>query len=259
MTRFRPCIDLHHGQVKQIVGSTLSDTPGQAPKENFVSQHDAAWYAELYQRDGLTGGHVIMLGQGNQTAARSALAAYPTGLQIGGGIQPNNAAEWIEAGASHIIVTSAIFDSEGRFNAQRLAELVAAVGRERIVLDLSCKAQPSGQWVVAMNRWQTLTDLAVTHSVLDDLAASCAEFLIHAVDVEGMCKGIDQPLVEHLAAWGKLPLTYAGGARSLADLEIVQKLSGGSMDVTIGSALDLFGGSSVTYAECVQFNRRQST
>jgi phosphoribosylformimino-5-aminoimidazole carboxamide ribotide isomerase len=256
MTRFRPCIDLHDGRVKQIVGSTLKDE-GQGPKENFVSQHDAAWYAELYRRDGLTGGHVIMLGKGNEEAATAALAAYPQGLQVGGGITAANAVRWIEAGASHVIVTSSVFDADGKFSDVRLADLVRAVGRDRLVLDLSCKAQQGRGWVVAMNRWQTLTDLVVDHATLDRLAESCAEFLIHAVDVEGMCQGIDEALVDHLAAWGKLPMTYAGGARSLADLQLVQQLSAGKLDVTIGSALDLFGGSGVRYADCVAFSLDQ--
>lgn len=257
MTRFRPCIDLHEGRVKQIVGSTLRDS-GDAPKENFVSAHSAGHYAAMYASDGLTGGHVIMLGQGNEAAAMDALQAYPGGLHIGGGITPANAARYLEAGASHVIVTSYIFNSEGRFQEDRLAALLRETGPERLVLDLSCKRTSTG-WTVAMNRWQTLTNLEITPSVLDHLASHCAEFLIHAVDVEGKCEGIDAALVRHLAAWGKKPMTYAGGARSLADLWLVQEASGGRLDVTIGSALDIFGGTGVTYAECVAFNRRSAT
>lgn len=246
MTLFRPCIDLHQGQVKQIVGSTLTGE-GEAPRTNFVSEHNAAWFASLYRRDGLTGGHVIMLGPGNEDAARSALQAYPGGFQIGGGIHERNAAFWLEAGASHVIVTSALFDAEGRFQPARLAAIVDAVGSSRLVIDLSCRAVKGGGWRVAMNRWQTLTDLEVTHQTLDELAADCDEFLIHAVDVEGMCHGIDEALVRHLSQWGQKPITYAGGARSVEDLRLVQQLSDGRMDVTIGSALDIFGGRLVRY------------
>jgi phosphoribosylformimino-5-aminoimidazole carboxamide ribotide isomerase len=257
MTRFRPCIDLHHGRVKQIVGSTLQDT-GTGPKENFVSDRPAEWFAHLYKRDVLLGGHVIMLGQGNEAAAKAALQAYPGGLQIGGGIHAENAAQWIEWGASHVIVTSAVFDQAGRFQPQRLHALVEAVGRERLVLDLSCKQQGPQHWVVAMNRWQTLTDLEVTHQTLDQLAEYCDEFLIHAVDVEGKCEGVDEALVRHLASWAQKPMTYAGGARNLADLQLVAELSQGTLDLTIGSALDLFGGIGAQYSDCVAFNRRAS-
>ena len=252
MTRFRPCIDLHGGRVKQIVGSSLSDS-GEGLRTNFVSEHDAAWYADLYRRDGLQGGHIIMLGRGNEEAARSALAAYPGGMQIGGGITAGNCAEWIEAGASHVIVTSFLFDPEGRFLPERLDALVSAIGRERLVVDLSCKAAAGGGWVVAMSRWQTLTDLRVDHATLDRLSASCAEFLIHAVDVEGKCEGIDEPLVRHLGAWGRLPMTYAGGIRCIEDFHRIQELAAGRLDATVGSALDLFGGAGVRYADCLAF------
>jgi phosphoribosylformimino-5-aminoimidazole carboxamide ribotide isomerase len=256
MTRFRPCIDLHQGQVKQIVGSTLRDS-GIGPKENFVAEHGAEWFAAKYRADGLTGGHVILLGAGNEAAAKAALGAYPQGLQVGGGITAENAAQWIEAGASHVIVTSGLFEAEGSFSMKRLEALVAAVGRERLVIDLSCKAQVGGGWRVAMNRWQTLTDLTVDHATLSELGAFCEEFLIHAVDVEGMCQGIDERLVEHLGAWpGLAPITYAGGARSVEDLLLVDRLSRGRLDVTIGSALDLFGGGTARYDDCIAFNRR---
>jgi phosphoribosylformimino-5-aminoimidazole carboxamide ribotide isomerase len=209
----------------------------------------------MYRRDVLTGGHIIMLGQGNDEAAREALNAWPNGMQVGGGIRTENAARWLEAGASHVIVTSFVFDGDGKFRSDKLRELVKETTPSRLVLDLSCKRTANG-WTVAMNRWQTLTDLDVTHAALDDLAASCDEFLIHAVDVEGKCEGIDSELVGHLAAWGKKPMTYAGGARSLDDLRLIDQLSGGKIDVTIGSALDVFGGSGVRYADCVAFNRR---
>jgi phosphoribosylformimino-5-aminoimidazole carboxamide ribotide isomerase len=254
MTRFRPCIDLHDGQVKQIVGGTLRDH-GAGPTENFVSEKPSAWFAEIFRRDKLTGGHVIKLGPGNETAAREALAAWPGGLQVGGGITPANAGEWIDAGASHVIVTSVLFDADGRFLPSQLAGLVQAVGRERLVIDLSCRRTARG-WTVAMNRWQTLTDLDVTVETLDRLAPHCDEFLIHAADVEGLCGGIDGELVEFLGNWGKLPITYAGGASSLADVAKVAALSDGKLDVTVGSALDLFGGKGVRYDDLVAWNRR---
>jgi len=253
MTKFRPCIDLHDGQVKQIIGSTLTDEPN-ALRTNFISKQPSTYYAELYQRDGLKGGHVIMLGRGNEAAAKAALQAYPGGLQIGGGIKPENAALYLEAGASHVIVTSYVFDEEGVFNEPKLAAMVKAVGRERLVLDLSCRATEDG-WVVAMNRWQTLTNLAVNEATFEHLSQYCDEFLIHAVDVEGKCEGIDEELAQRLAEWSKLPVTYAGGARSVADLQRVQELTKGRVDVTIGSALDIFGGTSAKYEDCVAFNR----
>lgn len=253
MTKFRPCIDLHEGRVKQIVGGTLRDG-GANPVENFVSKKSAAWFAEMYARDGLTGGHVIKLGPGNDEAAKSALAAYPAGLQIGGGITQENAAEWLAAGASHVIVTSWLFDSEGKFLWDRLDSLCAEVGRERLVIDLSCRALGDG-WVVAMNRWQTLTDLEITPENLDRISGRCDELLIHAADVEGLCEGIDARLVEMMGRWGKIPMTYAGGAATMADVELVQRASGGKVDVTVGSALDIFGGSGVEYAKLVEWGR----
>lgn len=253
MTRFRPCIDLHDGRVKQIVGGSLSDD-GQGLRTNFESDLPPRYYAELYRRDGLTGGHVIMLGAGNADAAREALAAWPGGLQVGGGIHDENAAEWLAAGASHVIVTSWLFSPEGKFLPERLEALVSAAGRERLVIDLSCRRTSEGGWTVAMNRWQTLTDLQVTPAVLDALAGSCAEFLIHAADVEGKCAGMDEELLALLGDWGKKPVTYAGGARSLEDLRLADDLSSGRVDVTIGSALDIFGGSGVRYADCVGWN-----
>lgn len=254
MTRFRPCIDLHDGKVKQIVGSTLRDE-GEGPKENFVSERPAAWFAEKYREDGLAGGHVIMLGKGNEEAAVSALRAFPGGLHVGGGIRPDNAAKFLEAGASHVIVTSYVFDEHFRFSEARLQEMVAEVGTSRLVLDLSCRATQDG-WVVAMNRWQTMTDLTVDGDAFKRLAPYCDEFLIHAVDVEGKCEGIDEALVQCLSLWCEKPMTYAGGARSVADLERVQKVSDGRVDVTIGSALDIFGGKLARYEDCVAFNRR---
>jgi len=274
---FRPCIDLHEGKVKQIVGGTL-DAPGDL-RTNFVSEKPAAWFAELYKRDGLFGGHVIMLGAGNETEARSALKAFPGGLQIGGGINSANARGWLDAGASRVIVTSWVF-REGRVDWERLGELVKIIGKEKLVLDLSCrkKAQSPNpkvqsqtpandfghgtldfglEYFVVTDRWQKFTELAVNEDTLKTLSGFCAEFLVHAVDVEGLCRGIDIELVESLGRWTPIPATYAGGANSISDLETVTKLGQGKVDLTIGSALDIFGGSRVKYADAVAFNRRQ--
>lgn len=254
-TRFRPCIDLHEGKVKQIVGGTL-DSASESLLTNFVSERPAEWYARLYAQDALRGGHVIQLGPGNNEAAKAALAAYPGELQLGGGISPENAVEWLEAGASHVIATSTLFDQEARFDQKRLDSLVTEAGRERLVIDLSCRRTEDG-WVVAMNRWQTPTNVEITQTTLDFFAGHCAELLIHAADVEGKCQGIDEALVAFLGEWRGCPVTYAGGAASLADLALVDQLSGGTVDLTIGSALDIFGGTGVTYEECVAYNRHQ--
>lgn len=254
MTKFRPCIDLHDGKVKQIVGGSLSDDGGSL-KTNFESDRPAGYFANVYRKDDLKGGHVIKLGPGNDTSAREALAAYPGGLQVGGGIHLENAADWLRAGASHVIVTSWLFDEDGHFMPGRLDQLVNEIGRERIVLDLSCRSHGEG-WVVAMNRWQTLTDVKVDASTIGDLSGSCDEFLVHAADVEGKCGGIDERLVEFLGQHAQRPVTYAGGANSFGDLATVERLSGGKVDLTIGSALDLFGGSQVNYSDCVSWNQR---
>jgi len=247
---FRPCIDLHEGKVKQIVGGTLGDA---GPHTHFVSEKPAAWFAELYQRDGLKGGHVIQLGPGNEAEARAALAAFPGGLHLGGGVNASNAGDWLDAGASHVIVTSWVF-REGRVDWARLDELVKAIGKDKLVLDLSCRKRGEKYFVVT-DRWQKFTDLEVNAETLRKFSAHCAEFLIHAVDVEGLCRGIDRELVSMLGRFAPIPTTYAGGASSLADLEEATKLGGGNVDLTIGSALDIFGGSGVKYADCVKFNR----
>jgi phosphoribosylformimino-5-aminoimidazole carboxamide ribotide isomerase len=250
---FRPCIDLHEGKVKQIVGGTLSDT---GARTNFVSAQSAAWFAELYRRDGLRGGHVIQLGSGNEAEARAALAAYPGGLHLGGGVNAVNARGWLDAGASHVIVTSWVF-REGRVDWARLEELVKAIGKEKLVLDLSCRKRAEKYFVVT-DRWQKFADLEVNAETLRKFSAFCAEFLVHAVDVEGLCRGIDRELVSMLGQFTPIPTTYAGGANSLADLEVVTKLGQGKVDLTIGSALDIFGGNGVKYADCVAFNRRHA-
>jgi phosphoribosylformimino-5-aminoimidazole carboxamide ribotide isomerase len=251
---FRPCIDLHDGKVKQIVGGTLAPEPGTL-RTNFVSDRTAAWYADLYRQDQLAGGHVIMLGAGNERAAREALAAYPGGLQIGGGIQLDNAAIWLDAGASHVIVTSWIF-SQGHLDLDRLRALLTAVGRQRLVLDLSCRLRDGAYWIVT-DRWQRFTQLTLSHELLGQLAEHCAEFLVHAVDVEGLCRGVDLHLVRILAEAAPCPITYAGGARSIDDLVAVTQESDGRVDLTIGSALDIFGGKGVRYRDAVAFNREQ--
>ena len=198
-----------------------------------------------------------MLGPGNEAAALAALAAYPGGLHIGGGINAANAADWLAAGASHVIVTSWVF-REGRVDWERLGELSRQIGPERLVLDLSCRRRDDLYFVVT-DRWQKFTELTVNAGTLRQFSQYCGEFLIHAVDVEGLCQGIDRELVEKLGAWTPLPTTYAGGARSLADLETVTDLGRGRIDLTIGSALDIFGGTGVRYDDVVAFNRKAGT
>lgn len=254
MTKFRPCIDIHDGKVKQIVGSSLRDDG--KPIENFVAEQPPEWYAERYRQDNLFGGHVIKLGAGNDEAALSAIRAFPNGLQIGGGINLENASTWLDAGASHVILTSWLFDEEAKFQSDRLERLVKAIGKQKIVIDLSCKRTKDG-WQVAMNRWQTLTDLSVNSQTLDQLASQCDEFLIHSADVEGKCEGIDTELVELMGSWGKIPMTYAGGVAAMDDVEKVATVSGGKVDVTVGSSLDLFGGSGVRYQDLIAWNHRE--
>ncbi len=246
--KFRPCIDLHNGKVKQIVGGTLVD--GQEPETNFVSEQSPAWFAELYKSDGLTGGHVIKLGSGNDAAAREALGVWPGGLQVGGGITADNAAEWLEADAAQVIVTSYIFQ-KGRIDEQRLGRLVSATGRERLVLDLSCRKK-DGQYFVVSDRWQTFTDTVVDAESLAELSANCCEFLVHGVDVEGQQQGMDEELIELLAKHSPIPCVYAGGVRSFEDLERLNRAGSGKIDVTVGSALDLFGGT-LPYKDVVNF------
>ncbi len=238
----------------QIVGGSLSDD-GSGVRTNFESSQPPRWFAELYRRDDLRGGHVVALGPGNDDAARDALGAWPGGLQFGGGVTVDNAPAWLDAGASHVIVTSWVF-REGCVDWDRLARLSERVGRERLVLDLSCRVRDDRYWVVT-DRWQNFTELELGPDAFARMSATCAEFLVHAVDVEGLCRGIDRRLVGLLGEWSPLPVTYAGGARSLADLADVRKLGRGRVDLTIGSALDIFGGNGVTYAECVAFNRGQ--
>lgn len=247
--KFRPCIDLHDGKVKQIVGETLN----AEIIENFVSKQDSAYYAELFKKDALTGGHVIMLGGGNEAAAVSALEQYPGGLQIGGGITSDNAAFYLEKGASHIIVTSYIF-RDGQLNENHLAKIVSEAGKDRLVIDLSCK-EKDGKWFVVTNQWKQFSDFEVNKENIQFLEQYCDEFLVHAVDVEGKQRGIQQSLVSALADWVSIPATYAGGARSIADMDQFNELSNGKLDITIGSALDIFGGN-LSYEEVVAYSNQ---
>lgn len=244
--RFRPCIDIHNGKVKQIVGGSLRDEDSYA-KTNFASEQGAGFYAELYKRDGLKGGHIILLNppsspyyESTRQQALEALSIYRGGMQIGGGITPENAAEYLEAGASHVIVTSYVF-RDGMFHRDRLERLVRETGRQHLVLDLSCRRR-GGEYYVVTDRWQKYTDLKLAPEVLDDLSAYCDEFLIHGVDVEGQRSGMEEELSAMLGKWRGCPVTYAGGIASLEDLARFQSITGGGLDFTIGSALDLFGG-----------------
>lgn len=244
--RFRPCIDIHNGKVKQIVGGSLKDH-GDKAVENFVSGYDAAFYAELYKKDNLKGGHVILLNpvsseyyEKNRQQALAALKVFPGGLQVGGGVTAENAAEFIEAGASHVIVTYYVF-REGQIQWDNLERLVRAVGKEHIVLDLSCRKKDASYYIVT-DRWQTFTKIQVNEEILYWLKESCSEFLVHGVDSEGKAAGVPEDLVTLLSKIRGIPITYAGGIGSLKDLEQFRQISGGNLDFTIGSALDLFGG-----------------
>ncbi|KAH8830887.1 Phosphoribosylformimino-5-aminoimidazole carboxamide ribotide isomerase [Flagelloscypha sp. PMI_526] len=248
-SRFRPCIDLHNGQVKQIVGGTLSESSPSTLQTNFVATQPPSYYAELYRKHNLEGGHVIKLGPGNDEAAKNALGSWPGGLQIGGGINEKNAKEWIDAGASKVIVTSYLFP-DAKFSLEKLKAVSEVVGRDKLVVDVSCRKKEN-TWIVAMNKWQTLTDMVVNQASLDLLSEYCSEFLVHAADVEGLCQGIDEELVSSLGKWVKIPTTYAGGAKSIEDLELVNRLSNGRVDLTYGSALDIFGGTLVKFEELV--------
>lgn len=252
--RFRPCIDLHDGVVKQIVGSTLSAEKADGLTTNFVADKPSSWFAELYRKDKLTGGHIIKLGPGNDEAAREALQAWPGKIQLGGGVTAENAQYWIENGASHVIVTSFVFKN-GLIDMENLDQLVAAVGAERIVLDLSCRKRGDDYYIVT-DRWQKFTDVAITEKVIKDLAGYCAEYLVHAVDVEGRCSGIETELVEKLGRWVSVPTTYAGGIRNFKDIDLIEEKGRGRLDFTVGSALDIFGGTEISYKEIVNYCRK---
>lgn len=244
--RFRPCIDIHNGKVKQIVGGSLKDAGDQA-RENFVSGQDAAFYAELYKNAGLKGGHVILLNgkdseyyEATRNQALQALEAYPGGLQIGGGVCPENAQDYLEAGASHVIVTSYVF-KDGQLSWENLHKMEETVGKEHLVLDLSCRKK-NDRYFIVTDRWQKFTDVPVTIETMEELGNHCDEFLVHAVDVEGKANGIETALADLLSAYTQRPVTYAGGVGSMEDLELLRKHGKGRLDVTVGSALDLFGG-----------------
>jgi phosphoribosylformimino-5-aminoimidazole carboxamide ribotide isomerase len=253
--KFRPCIDLHNGKVKQIVGSTLSAGRPDALRTNFTSAFSSSYYARMYRQDGLYGGHVIMLGPGNEEAAREALQAFPQGLQVGGGITPEHAQYWLDQGAAAVIVTSYVFQ-KGKVFAERLKEMRDLVGRDRLVIDLSCRKRDDSYYVVT-DRWQKFTTAEISPETLNYFSRFCFEFLIHAADVEGKCQGIAADLVADLGKWTPLPTTYAGGVRDLSDLMLLRKLGHGKLDVTVGSSLDIFGGSGMKYSDAVAFNRQQ--
>lgn len=244
--KFRPCIDIHNGKVKQIVGGSLLDEGNQA-KENFVSEQDAGFFARLYKEQGLYGGHAIILNKADSeyyeadlAQAKKAFEAFPEGLMIGGGVNDLNAKHFIELGASHIIVTSYVF-VDGRIRYDRIDKLVKAVGKEKLVLDLSCRKR-DGEYFVVTDRWQKFTDEVVTVELLKKLSHQCDEFLIHAVDVEGKASGIERELVKILGEFTERPVTYAGGISSYEDIEDIRRLGNDHVDITIGSALDIFGG-----------------
>ncbi|XP_019051742.1 PREDICTED: 1-(5-phosphoribosyl)-5-[(5-phosphoribosylamino)methylideneamino] imidazole-4-carboxamide isomerase, chloroplastic isoform X2 [Nelumbo nucifera] len=257
--RFRPCIDIHKGKVKQIVGSTLRDLKEDKSSliTNFESDKSAAEYANLYKQDGLTGGHVIMLGADalSISAAIEALHAYPGGLQVGGGINSDNALSYLEEGASHVIVTSYVF-KDGQMDLERLKDLVRIIGKQRLVLDLSCRRK-EGKYAVVTDRWQKFSDVYLDEETLNFLATYADEFLVHGVDVEGKKLGIDVDLVALLGRSSPIPVTYAGGVATMADLETIKASGMGRVDVTVGSALDIFGGD-LAYKDVVAWHDKQA-
>lgn len=245
---FRPCIDIHNGKIKQIVGGSLRDE-GNLAEENFVSEQDGAFYADFYKKDNVKGGHIILLNSRDseyyeQTKEQAflALRSWPGGFQAGGGITAENAAEFLDAGASHVIVTSYVF-KDGQINYENLEKLQKAVGRERLVIDLSCRKKEDGSYYVVTDRWQKFTKQKLGEPLLEEFSAFCDEFLIHAVDVEGKASGVDRELIRMLARCWVRPVTYAGGVTTMEDLEVVKEYGKNRLNVTIGSALDLFGGS----------------
>ncbi len=249
---FRPCIDLHSGKVKQIVGSSLKDS-GSGLETNFVSDKPPAYYAELYKKDHLKGGHVIMLGSGNDSAATEALAAYPGGLQVGGGINADNAKTWLDRGASQVILTSYIFQS-GQLVRENLDRIVKVIGAKNLVLDLSCRKR-DGKYYIVTDRWQKFTSLEVNRETLEMLSTDCCEFLIHAVDVEGKQSGIDTELIEKMANHSPVPCVYAGGISTINDIDLIKKIGKNRIAYTVGSALDIFGGTRLKYSDIVEMEK----
>ncbi len=238
--KFRPCIDIRQGKVVQIVGSTLSGDAKTNPVTNFETTKSPEEFARLYRSNNLVGGHVISLGTGNFSAVVNALNAYPGGLQAGGGITPDNARDFLDAGASHVIVTSHVFRG-GNLDMERLEDLKKLVGKDRLVLDLSCRKK-GDDFLIVTDRWQKFTSLAVNRETLDFLARYCDEFLVHGVDAEGKMQGVQDSLVALLGNESPVPVTYAGGVHSMEDIDLVNELGKGRVDLTIGSALDIFGG-----------------
>lgn len=254
--KFRPCIDIHNGKVKQIVGGSLKDE-GDFASDNFISEKNGDYYARLYENAGLTGGHIIILNpvsspyyEEDVRQACLALAAAKGKLQLGGGITDENAAFFLAQGASHVIVTSFVF-KDGKINKENLEKIFAVTGKERLVLDLSCRKK-DGEYYIVTDRWQKFTDVKLNEEVLNELSAYCDEFLIHAVDVEGKASGIEKDLVQLLGGWEGIPVTYAGGVGSFFDLLDLKALGQNKIDVTIGSALDLFGGT-MEFAKVLEF------
>jgi phosphoribosylformimino-5-aminoimidazole carboxamide ribotide isomerase len=248
--QFRPCIDLHNGKVKQIVGSSLKDELGILPVENFSTDISPKEFAKLYKKDNLLGGHVIKLGSGNDSAAKEALFEWKNGFQVGGGINDENAKHWLDSGASHIIVTSFVF-KDGKVNLQNLQKLKKAIGKEKIVLDLSCKKNGNDYYIVT-ERWQNFSDEVISEKSLNFFAEYCDEFLIHAADVEGKKQGADLELVEILANYSPVPTTYAGGLSSIDDIKKFRDTGQNRINFTVGSALSIFGGK-LDYAALVNF------
>ncbi|MCI6630287.1 MAG: phosphoribosylformimino-5-aminoimidazole carboxamide ribotide isomerase [Lachnospiraceae bacterium] len=244
--QFRPCIDIHNGKVKQIVGSSLRDA-GDFAKDNFVAEQNADYFARYYKERNITGGHVILLNKSGsdffeetKRQALLALGAFPGGLQIGGGITQENAEEYLDAGASHVIVTSYVFEG-GEIRYDRLQSLSAQIGKEQLVIDLSCRKRGEDYYIVT-DRWQRFTDVKLTADTLDFFAEYCDEFLVHAVDVEGKAQGIEREIVRLLGAHSAIPATYAGGVHDYSDIDMIKQEGQDRVNVTIGSALDLFGG-----------------
>ena len=255
----RPCIDIHNGKVKQLVGGSVQDQ-GDLARENYVSGESAAWYALKFAEKNLKNGHVILLNskdspnyEATRQQAFEALRAYPGGLQVGGGITADNAQEYLDAGASHVIVTSYVFQN-GTISFENLYKLVERVGRKRIVLDLSCRKK-DGLYYIVTDRWQKYTKVALSPDVLTMLASFCDEFLIHGVDVEGKRSGIEEELIELLGRWHQSPITYAGGIRSFEDIEKIRRIGNGRIHITIGSALDLYGGD-LSFEEAIRYMQR---
>lgn len=243
---FRPCIDIHNGKVKQIVGGSLTDQDNGA-EENFVSEYDAAYYAELYKSKNLKGGHIILLNppssayyEETKKQALQALSVFPGGFQAGGGITADNAGVYLDAGASHVIVTSYVF-RDGIIQFPNLLKLLREVGQNHLVLDLSCRKK-DGNYYIMTDRWQNFTNVMLNQDTLDQLASYCSEFLVHAVDVEGKSEGVEEELLGILGEWNKIPITYAGGIHTYDDISKIKLLGKKKINITIGSALNLFGG-----------------